>query len=52
MQVKRLRLTPETYASSHELRNRCIQNRKCVYIPEWLLKEWEITVDDLFTGAA
>jgi hypothetical protein len=47
-----LRLTPETYASSHELRIWCQQNRNRVYVPEWLLKKWEITVDELFTGAA
>lgn len=52
LQVKRLRLTPETYASSRELRIWCQQNRNRVFIPEWLLEEWEILVDDLFTGAA
>ena len=51
-QVKRLHLTPETYALSPELRAWCHQNRNRVYIPEWLLEEWRITVDALFTGAA
>lgn len=50
LQVRHLHLTPETYASSRELRAWCIQNRNRVYIPEWLLKEWNITVDA--TGAA
>ena len=52
LQVKVLGLTPETCASSRELRMWCHQNKNRVYIPEWLLKEWRITVDDLFTGAA
>jgi hypothetical protein len=40
------------YTSSRELRIWCHQNRNRVYVPEWLLKEWGIMVDDLFTGAA
>lgn len=52
LQVKRLRLTSETYASSRELRTWSERNKNRVYIPEWLLKEWEIMVDDVFTGAA
>lgn len=52
LQVRCLRLTPETYASSHELRIWCQQNRNRVYVPEWLLKKWQIRVDELFTGAA
>ena len=42
--VKRLRLTPEKYATSHELRRWCEHNRNKCYIPEWLLKEWHIAV--------
>jgi len=52
LQVNHLRLTPETYASSRELRIWCQQNRNRIYIPEWLLGEWRITVDALSTGAA
>ena len=43
--VKRLRLVPEMYTSSHELRRWCECNRNRVYVPEWLLKEWGITVE-------
>jgi hypothetical protein len=52
LRVMQLQLTPETYASSRELRIWCEQNRNRVYIPEWLLGEWGITVDALSSGAA
>lgn len=52
MQVKRLRLTVETHVSSAELRSWCQQNRNRLYIPEWLLKEWKITVDPYISDAA
>jgi hypothetical protein len=52
LRVRRLQLTPETYASSVELRAWCQQNRNRIYVPEWLLKEWDITVDLGFNGAA
>jgi hypothetical protein len=45
MFVKRLRLTPENYASSVALKDWCKLNRNRCYIPEWLLEEWGITVD-------
>ena len=45
MQVRRLRLTPHVYASSHELRRWCERNRNRCYIPEWLLDAWDIPVD-------
>lgn len=50
--VRQLRLSAETYAFSRELRNWCKQNRNRVYIPEWLLKEWDIEVDSDLSGAA
>jgi hypothetical protein len=50
--VRRLQLAPETYASSAELRAWCQQNRNRIYVPEWLLKEWDITVDLGFNDAA
>jgi hypothetical protein len=50
--VSHLHLTPETYASSRELRAWCKENRNRIYIPEWLLEEWGIVVDALFSGAA
>ncbi len=50
LQVERLRLTPEMYASSRELRTWCERNRDRVYIPEWLLDEWNITPDATLSG--
>jgi hypothetical protein len=52
LRVRQLQLTAETYTSSRELRAWCEQNRNRVYIPEWLLEEWGITVDPNFTAAA
>jgi hypothetical protein len=52
MQVRELELTPEIYASSRELKNWCERNRNRVYIPEWLLKKWDISVDLNFSDAA
>jgi hypothetical protein len=40
------------YASSRELRTWCDRNRNRVYIPEWLLEKWDITVDAIFSGTA
>jgi hypothetical protein len=45
MQVRRLRLSPDAYASSDELRSWCERNRNRCYIPEWLLDVWDIPVD-------
>jgi hypothetical protein len=52
VQVRKLRLTVERYASSRELRAWCEQNRNRYYIPEWLLDEWDISVDADISGAA
>jgi len=52
MEVARLRLTPAQFVRSWQLRRWCEQNRNRVYIPEWLLKEWQIIVEDTFNGAA
>jgi hypothetical protein len=43
--VRQLRLTGEMYTSSAELHRWCERNRNLRYIPEWLLQEWNITVD-------
>jgi hypothetical protein len=51
IQVRHLRLTAETCASSAELRSWCEHNRNRCYIPEWLLKKWGIAVDALFSDA-
>lgn len=45
MQVRELGLTPKKYASSVELRRWCERNKNLHYIPEWLLKAWNIKVD-------
>ena len=50
MQVRQLHLMAEMYTSSRELRAWCNQNRNRVYIPEWLLEEWGITVDAALSG--
>jgi len=52
LRVKQLQLTLDMYPSSLELRTWCQQNRNRIYIPEWLLKEWGITVDMGFNDAA
>lgn len=43
--VKRLRLTPQMFASSRELKRWCEFNRNRFYVPEWLLKEWSLDVE-------
>src|SRR5439155_3125501 len=52
MQVRRLRLTPDTYLLSDELRGWCERNRNRFYIPEWLLDMWDIPVDPNLSSAA
>jgi hypothetical protein len=52
LQAGRLHLAPDMYATSRELRTWCEQNRNRVYVPEWLLAEWGIAVDALWSGAA
>ena len=52
LRVKQLQLTAEMYTSSVALRMWCEQNRNRLYVPEWLLEEWGITVDPTFSAAA
>jgi hypothetical protein len=52
LRAKQLRLTPQMYASSRELRLWCERNRNRVYVPEWLLREWGIAVDGIFDRTA
>lgn len=49
LQVRKLRLTKPMYASSVELRRWCDCNRNRFYVPEWLLAEWEMQVEDTFS---
>jgi hypothetical protein len=50
LRVRKLRLTPETYISSVQLRIWCEQNRNRLYVPEWLLGEWGMTVEPTFSA--
>jgi hypothetical protein len=43
--VGRLRLMPEMYAASRQLKRWCQSNRNRCYIPEWLLEEWGMDVE-------
>jgi hypothetical protein len=52
LQVKQLDLTAEMYTSSTALRVWCERNKNRVYIPEWLLEEWRISVDPNRSDAA
>jgi hypothetical protein len=52
LQVRQLQLTRRMYTSSRELRAWCERNRNRLYIPEWVLEEWGITVDLNFSAAA
>jgi hypothetical protein len=48
LHTKSLRLTETQYASSNELRAWCKQNKNRCYVPEWLLKKWDLLVDTNF----
>jgi hypothetical protein len=52
LRVRHLQLMPKMYTSSIELRTWCEHNRNRCYVPEWLLEEWNITVDPTFSDAA
>jgi hypothetical protein len=52
LQVRRLRLSPECYALSDELRTWCQANRNRCYVPEWLLEAWDMPVDLGFGDSA
>jgi hypothetical protein len=52
LRVRQLQLTARMYTSSPELRAWCELNRNRVYIPEWLLEEWDISVDLNFGAVA
>ena len=52
MQVGKLHLTPTEYVASPPLRRWCEENKNQYYVPEWLLKAWNISVNSDLTGAA
>ena len=52
LRVRQLQLTAGMYTSSRELRAWCERNRNRLYVPEWLLKEWGISVDLNFGAVA
>jgi hypothetical protein len=52
LQVRRMRLAKRDYLASAELRKWCERNRNRVYVPEWLLEEWRIAVEPVFTDVA
>jgi len=43
--AKSLGLREKNYANSEELRSWCQHNKNRCYIPEWLLKKWDLAVD-------
>jgi hypothetical protein len=49
-QVHQLGLNDQTYSTSAALQRWCERNKNHCYIPEWLLKEWGMTVDAELTG--
>lgn len=50
--VARLGLSRTQYPGSAELKLWCERNRNRLYVPEWLLEEWGMTVEATFSGAA
>lgn len=52
LQVQRLGLTKTQYVASTQLKLWCERNRNRAYIPEWLLAEWKMPVDSIFSGVA
>jgi hypothetical protein len=52
VEVERLGLTKAQYVASTPLRRWCERNRNRCYIPEWLLEEWGMTGEWIFSGVA
>jgi hypothetical protein len=50
--LRELGLTNETCVSSVQLRTWCAENKNHRYIPEWLLKAWQMQVDPDLSSAA
>jgi hypothetical protein len=51
MEVARMGLKRPDYATSMPLKRWCYRNRNRVFIPEWLLAEWGMQVEMMFTLA-
>jgi hypothetical protein len=49
-QARKLGLNEQKCVASEELRHWCERNKDRCYIPEWLLKQWRITVDPNVSG--
>ena len=52
IEVERLGLTQMQYVASAQLRHWCEHNLNRYYVPEWLLEEWGMTVEWIFSGVA
>ena len=51
VRARALNLKPAEYVFSAALRRWCEENKNRCYVPEWLLKEWQMTVDPNFSAA-
>jgi hypothetical protein len=49
-QIRKLGLNEQNCATSEELRHWCKCNKDRCYIPEWLLKRWQLSVDPNVSG--
>lgn len=45
IEMRQLGLTLQTSLDSPQLREWCRRNKEHVYIPEWLLKQWHMSLD-------
>jgi hypothetical protein len=50
VEVQKLGLDDQTCATSEALQRWCEFNKNRCYIPEWLLKQWGISVDAELNG--
>jgi len=48
LRARSLRLQESNYANSDDLRAWCKANKNRCYVPEWLLKRWDMPVDTNF----
>jgi hypothetical protein len=52
LQVEKLGLTKAEYVASRQLHRWCDRNRNRCYVPEWLLEEWGLEVEAIYSGVA